>query len=321
MYFVIIIYTALSKMKLVQLSEAKITPPILPKDHLSRNRLVEKVNKALWEGHVCIQAPSGYGKTTLMVELFNTQGISPIWFSISSSENDFIPFLSYLAFALNDGGVELKSTMDILNAERLQDLGQIKEQFLVDLEISSKNIVIVLDDFHLITDKEVIDFVWRMIERSGEKTRILIGSRTRLPAKGDWKNIPLLTIIEPNELRFSPQEYLEFKEKLTHSSVYNDQEYQEGWIAGINISLKRPEAWQNQSTVDLIKNAVDEFEKPELVYFLATLDLFNAELCKSILGDSEIIDELLRSVIILVQIAGETQNFRLHHFCQEPYCA
>ncbi len=304
-------------MKLVQLSEAKVTPPALSKDHLSRNRLVEKVNKALCEGHVCIQAPSGYGKTTLMVELLITQDISPVWFSISTSENDLVPFLSYLAFALNNGGVELKSTMEILNAERLKDLDQITEQFLVDLENSNKQITIVLDDFHLINDKEVIEFVWRMIERCGENTRILIGSRTVIPAEGEWKNIPLLTIIEPNELRFSPQEYLEFKEKLVHSSVYNDKEYQEGWIAGINISLKRPEALQYQSTVELIRNAAASFVRPELVYFLASLDMFNAKLCKAILGDDKIIDELSRSIIILVQIDDKAHHFRLHHFCQE----
>ena len=301
----------------VQLSEAKITPPALSKDHLSRNRLVKKVNKALLEGHVCIQAPSGYGKTTLMVELLNTQGIRPIWLSISSSENDLIPFLSYLAFALSTGGDELKSIMEILTSERLHDLDQIKAQFLVDLGNTSKTITIVLDDFHLITDKEVIDFVWSMIERSGENIRILIGSRARLPARGDWKNIALLTIIEPNELRFSPQEYLEFKEKVIHSSVYNELEYQEGWIAGINISLKRPEALQYQSTVELIKNAASNFVKPEFVYFLASLDMFNAELCNAILGDDKIIDELSRSIIILVQIDDKAQHFRLHHFCQE----
>jgi ATP/maltotriose-dependent transcriptional regulator MalT len=301
----------------VQLSEAKITPPTLPKDHLSRNHLVKKMDKALCDRHLCIQAPSGYGKTTLMVELLNTQDINAVWFSISSSENDLIPFLSYLAFALNSGGVELKLTMEILTAERLQNLDQIKEQFLVDLENSSKKNTIVLDDFHLITDKEVIDFVWKMIERCVENTRILIGSRTRLPAKGDWKNIPILAIIEPNELRFSPQEYLEFKEKLIHSSVYIEQEYQEGWIAGINISLKRPEALQYQSTVELIKNTAANFVNPEFVYFLASLNLFNAELCNAILGDDKIIDELSRSIIILVQIDDKAQHFRLHHFCQE----
>jgi DNA-binding CsgD family transcriptional regulator len=207
--------------------------------------------------------------------------------------------------------------MEILTAERLQDLDQIKAQFLVDLENSNKQITIVLDDFHLITDKEVIDFVWSMIERSGENIRILIGSRMCLPAEGNWKNIPLLTIIEPNELRFSPQEYLEFKEKVIHSSVYNELEYQEGWIAGINISLKRPEALQYQSTVELIKNAASNFVKPEFVYFLASLDMFNAELCNAILGDAKIIDELSRSIIILVQIDDKAQHFRLHHFCQE----
>ncbi|MFT5647257.1 MAG: LuxR family maltose regulon positive regulatory protein, partial [Aureispira sp.] len=301
----------------VQLSEIKITPPALSKDHLSRNHLVKKVRKVLCDGHVYIQAPSGYGKTTLMVEVVNTHVLSPVWFSISNSDNDLIPFLSYLALALKRAGVVLKPTMDILNAKRLQDLDQIKEQFLVDLENSRIECTIVFDDFHLITNREVIDFVWRMLERCVEKTRILIGSRTRLPAEGDWKNIHLLTVIESNELRFSRQEYLELKEKLTHSSVYSDQEYQEGWIAGINISLKKPEALEYQSTVELIKNAVTNFGNPTVVYFLASLDLFNAKLCEAILGDDNIIDELSRSIIILVQIADKAQHFRLHHFCQE----
>ena len=304
-------------MQSVQLTGAKMTPPALPEDHLSRNRLVKKINDALCDGHVCINAPSGYGKTTLLAELFRNQDNDTIWLSVSRSENSFFPFFSYLAHILNNAGVELRTTMALLKVGRLQDLGKIQEQFLVDLAHGNKNISMVLDDFHLITDKVVLDFVWSMMARCWKNTRIIIGSRTRLAVRGDWKNIPLLTTIEPNELRFSPQEYLEFKEKLFHAPVFKDEEYQEGWIAGINISLKRPEAWQNQSTVDLIKNAVDEFEKPELVYFLATLDLFNPELCNSILGDSKIIDELLRSIIILVQTDEETQSFRLHHFCQE----
>ena len=304
-------------MNSVQLSLAKTTAPQLSKDHVPRRDLVKKISSALIDRHVFIHAPSGYGKTSLMVEICNTKANKPVWFSISSSENSLTTFLVYLSHILNNTGITLKSTMAILNANRLQDSSRIKEQFLIDIENWSKKELIVLDDFHLITDQDVLEFVWNMIKRCSKSIRLLISSRTRIPAVKDWQIIPLLSTIEPKELQFSTQEYLEFKKNLKNSSIYNNDEYQEGWIAGINISLKQREGLRSQSTVELIKNAIYEFEKPEYIYLLASLDMFDSELCRTIMGDDKILDQLSGSPIILIQIDGEIQHFRLHHFCQD----
>ncbi|GGZ69842.1 LuxR C-terminal-related transcriptional regulator [Algibacter mikhailovii] len=304
-------------MNAFQLSSAKITPPVLTKDHLSRSALVNKITQTLTNGHVFMHAPSGYGKTTLMVELCNTKSINPVWFSISSSEDKLIIFLMYLAHALHNDGVNLRATMAILNANRIQDTSKLKAQFLIDLENETKDLLIVLDDFHLITDTDIQDFVGSIIKRSLDSTRIMISSRSRFPVHIDWKVIPLVTIIEPKALQFSTEEYLNFKKILKHTNIYKDSEFQEGWIAGINIALKHPEALKSQSTVDLIKNAVSKFDKPEYIYLLASLDMFNSELCRTVLGDDNIIDQLSSSSIILVQIDAPIQHFRLHHFCQD----
>ncbi|MCO4820784.1 MAG: AAA family ATPase [Flavobacteriaceae bacterium] len=304
-------------MNSVQFSLAKTTAPQLTKDHVPRRDLVKKINSALIDRHVFIHAPSGYGKTSLMVEICNTKANKPVWFSISSNENSLTTFLIHLSQTLNNAGITLKSTIAILKANRLQDSSRIKEQFLIDIENWSKKELIVLDDFHLITDQDVLEFVWNMIKRCGQSIRLLISSRARIPGVRDWQIIPLLTTIEPKELQFSTQEYLEFKKNLKNSSIYNDDEYQEGWIAGINISLMQREGLRSQSTIELIRNAIYEFEKPEYIYLLASLDMFDSELCRTIMGDDKILDQLLGSPIILIQIDGEIQHFRLHHFCQD----
>ena len=66
-------------------SLARITPPIAVPHFLARHHLIERLNKPAPHA-TFIVAPSGYGKTTLAVQLLNEISIPAIWYSVDKND-------------------------------------------------------------------------------------------------------------------------------------------------------------------------------------------------------------------------------------------
>jgi LuxR family transcriptional regulator, maltose regulon positive regulatory protein len=71
-------------------------PGIVP-----RRALVERLLDSSTAALICVVAPPGYGKTTLLAQWSERKGQRVGWVSIDRRDNDSVVLLSYLAAALD----------------------------------------------------------------------------------------------------------------------------------------------------------------------------------------------------------------------------
>jgi len=106
--------------------------------------------------------------------------------------------------------------------------------------------MVVLDDFHRIEEKEVIDTVEAMLNCAPPHAHFIIGSRTPLPFSISRLKINnQLDEISQQELSFSNQEALTFvKSHLPISespqNAHNLIARLDGWITGLKILCQSP---------------------------------------------------------------------------------
>ena len=74
--------------------------PKLREDLVTRTRLVNKLNKASGKKLICINAPAGYGKSTLIAEWIKQINKCVAWIQLDKNDNDLGQFLSYFVLSL-----------------------------------------------------------------------------------------------------------------------------------------------------------------------------------------------------------------------------
>src|SRR5581483_5686454 len=82
------------------LFESKLRPPSLRPGTVSRTTLVDRLSTGRRLPIVAIEAPAGYGKSTLAAEWARSDRRRFAWYSIDERDNDPLVFLSYVATAL-----------------------------------------------------------------------------------------------------------------------------------------------------------------------------------------------------------------------------
>ncbi|MBU0494358.1 MAG: LuxR C-terminal-related transcriptional regulator [Chloroflexi bacterium] len=230
---------------------------------VSRPRLIEGLDAGLLRapGVTLISAPAGYGKTTLLSAWLHTlialppspfqgegPGVRVAWLSLDEGDNDRPRLLAYLVAALQ--GVQAGIGEPLLAA--LQPAGMpgapqpATETLLTGLinEIAAvpARLVLVLDDYHLITAQPIHDALAFLIDHLPGNLYLVIATRAdpplpiaRLRARGQ------LTELRQADLRFTPDEAAEFLRRvmglpLSTGDVTALASRTEGWIAGLQLA-------------------------------------------------------------------------------------
>jgi LuxR family maltose regulon positive regulatory protein len=132
---------------------SKMVPPASRAGLITRGGL-QSLLQARLEGKLClVEAPAGFGKTTLLAQWQATGGGRVAWVSLDEGDNDPTRFWTYVVEALrtvepNVGTAALTALQRTsLNHERV-----ILPSLLNDLSGIAPPLVLVLDDYHLITN-------------------------------------------------------------------------------------------------------------------------------------------------------------------------
>ena len=114
------------------------------------NRLNNRL-KTILEAHLTIvEAPTGYGKSTVIKEYLNKTNVDVIWFSIDSSDKDaFITDFSNRMKALS---AETAETIRNIGFPKDDKSSMLFAKSLFEIEFMSKTLL-VLDNYHLISDE------------------------------------------------------------------------------------------------------------------------------------------------------------------------
>src|SRR5918992_2657525 len=227
------------------LLETKLHIPRRRRGLVARPRLVERLRRASESRLTLVSAPAGFGKSTLLAEWLaavSAEGGSTAWLSLDESDNDPALFWSYLIGALQTaaGGVG-GHALSLLQSPQ-PPIEAALVTLLNDLSAISDDVVLVLDDYHVIDSGDVQDGMAFLLEHLPPQLRLVIAGRAdpalplaRLRGRGE------LVEIRAADLRFTPEEAAAYLNgvmglTLTAHDVAALEGRTEGWIAALQLA-------------------------------------------------------------------------------------
>ena len=336
-----------------QVLTTKLYPPPPRPNLVARARLVERLNAGLNPGNqlVLISASAGFGKTTLASEWIHE--LDPdwcvTWVSLDSEDNNPTRFLAYLIAALQriDAGIG-ENVIPVLQSPHPSPLSELVAQLINQIAATGKKVLLVLDDYHLITAEPVHQAVQLLIERHPNWMHTVILTREdppfplpRMRVRGQ------MTEIRERDLRFTLPEAQAFLVEamgveLSAEDVEMLKERTEGWAAGLQLAALALEdtadpsarhafieafAGSDRFIVDYLISEVLERQSESARRFLldtSILERFCAELCDQVVyaeagsGRSEpVLEDFEQGNMFLVPLDNQRQWFRYHHLFAE----
>ena len=320
----------------------KIFIPASRPNTVFRSSLIRKITEGLAQGgkFTLVSAPAGYGKTTLIIEWLKTIDREHAWFSIDTGDNNPQRFFTYLVASLqtihNGFG---KEVANLLRSPQLPDPETIATLLINQIIDEGKPIVLVLDDYHVITNEYLHRTLEIIIENSPIIFHIVIVTRhDPLLTLGKWRASNQLTELRIDDLRFSDQEVAAFfaqtmQLSLKDSQVITLKDRTEGWIAGLQLaalSLRGREeqgindfidkfSGSHRYVIDYLFDEVLRLQKVEIKEFLcntAVLGRLCASLCDELMdrNDSKsILISLEQTNLFLIPLDEKRQWYRYHH--------
>ena len=320
--------------------ETKLHAPTTREGWVDRPELIQYLASAAAR-LVLVDAPAGFGKTTLVAQWRSSalDGRPFAWVSLDSGDNDPSRLWWHVVCALQRASPEFVSS-EILTALRAKvpDLaGTVLPMLVNGLAALDEPVVLVLDDYHVISDRGCHDQVAFLLLHLPLSAQMVVITRAdpplplaRLRAAGE------LAEIRARELRFTPPEaaalvYAVCAVELSEPDLASLVERTEGWPAGVYLaalSLRgnaSPSVFVHQFTgdnrfiVDFLAEEVLSRQPDEVRRFLtrtAILSRFCAPLCDAVVGSAnaaEIIDTLERENLFVVPLDETRRWFRYHH--------
>jgi len=246
--------------------------PPLRKHSVFRSSLIDKLNLSSGGELIIITAPAGYGKSTLVSQWLHHFPHTFAWLTLDSSHNAPLQFWRYILNALQSiqpsVGIEAKQFIEQSEAFQVSD---VVVSLLNDLDqLSSYNeanvndtlnsaITLVLDDFHLLENKQLLSLINLFLDHQPSGIRLIITSREAPPlalAKRRANN--QLVTFTSKDLAFSFKESQQFFSEamaleLEESTVNNLLKGTEGWVAGLQLAALSLKSG-NINTEELVKN-------------------------------------------------------------------
>jgi LuxR family maltose regulon positive regulatory protein len=314
-------------------------PPFRPSS-ISRPVLLDALEKGLTSKLTLISAPAGFGKTTILSEWAQKCERPFTWFSVDERDNDhqrfFIHFIAAMQRIEADIGI---TSLESLQAPQFPPL----ESFLTGMinEISGISIpfVLVLDDYHLISDRLVHEGLIFLVENLPPQLHLVISGRAdppwptaRLRAQG------MMNEIRTSDLRFSSEEVAQFlldvmALRLTSKDISALEARTEGWIAGLQmaaLSMKgrrdissfiRSFTGSHRFIMDYLVEEILEGQNSNIQNFLlktSILDQMTAGLCNAMvegmtIEDQEVDEDEQESIRLVSPISGQQILEYLEH--------
>ncbi len=322
--------------------------PIETKLHAPRSRR-EWMERAQLTGYladtaarlVLVDAPPGFGKTTLVAQWRSRPGEGRrfAWVSLDRGDDDPDRLWWYVVSALQRACPEIDGDV-ILTALRMQAqdvAGSVLPILVNELAIISAPVVLVLDDYHEIKNGSCHDQITFLLHHLPPTAQIVLITRAdpplplgRLRADGE------LVEIRQRELRFTPAETAALVHavagiQLSEPDLADLAARTEGWPTGVYLaalSLRghpapgafvRQFTGENRFIVDFLAEEVLNRQPGEIRQFLvrsSILARFCAPLCDAVTGSAgaaEIIKVLERENLFLVPLDDSRQWYRYHH--------
>jgi LuxR family maltose regulon positive regulatory protein len=154
----------------IHILRTKLHRPWVPRDHVHRVRLVERLEQGRQRPLTLVSAPAGCSKSTLVSCWLEACDCPSAWVSLHEQDNDLRLFLTYFVAAVQTiFSHAVSETMVLVNAPTLPPLSFLAGSLANELDLIEEDFVLVLDDIHCIQDQSVYELLTELLERKGKK--------------------------------------------------------------------------------------------------------------------------------------------------------
>lgn len=318
------------------LLKTKYSVPGSNRQLLPRPLLNQKLGEALKCRITVITAPAGYGKTTAVVKWLESISLPSVWLSIDGGDNDPVIFWRYIFSALDGVSKDIgKETEYVLASSELMKANVHISILLDRLSDTGFDFIFVLDDLHLIRNKEILDALQSFISYLPSNMHLMLISRTEPRLKLSRHSLKEdLLRLNAKELLFRPEEIEQyFKARgffLQKDELQRIESYTEGWAAAlvaVALSLKREnnihsaingvESCSRHIENYLVEDVMNTWthEQWDFMEKVSILDNLCGPLCEAVTGygDERLLRELYDENHFLIALDEEGEWFRFHH--------
>ena len=318
----------------------KVTAPRVPKHQIVRQRLQANGEAFRDRPLILVQAPAGYGKTSLLAQWRRehlAQGAVVAWLSVQA-DDDPQRLVQGLVLAVRSGAG--KPTFGhTLFQTTIGDTFEGVTTWLAEIAQMAVDVVVVVDDVDRLRPaaREALAYVLR---NAPANLRVLVGAR--VDAKlgiDDLVAYGQCALVGPAQLRFQLDETIElvharFGNRVDRDAAARLHELTEGWPLGLQLAIsvmaaavdpqaeaaeiaQRGGAQRGQFVSLLLANLDDD--DAALLTKVAILDDVHPDLCRAIVGGADAAERLRRLARDTpIFVAGEESDWlRMHALARE----
>ena len=320
--------------------ESKLMLPRVHTGTLRRARLFELLDDVDGAALTVLDAPVGYGKTTLLRSWCAERAEPVIWMTLDGSDDDPVRLWTHLATGVARLGDGLGNPTLTRPGVRPAAVETGVDELMNGLVAYDRPATIVLDDLHTVRSETSLRSIKHAIERLPPTVRLVVATRSE-PAisLAPLRASRALIEIRARELAFTVDEARELiaREgiKLSGDSLELLVERTEGWPAGLYLAalwlrdFAEPDegvqafAGSARQVADYLTAEVLTALDPPTRDFLvrtAVLDRFTPELCDAVVDREDsaaVVAQLARSNMFLVASDARGEWYRYHHLFGE----
>jgi LuxR family maltose regulon positive regulatory protein len=321
----------------------KLVPPWTRPTAVTRQRLLTRLNQAATPLTVIV-APAGWGKTTVLAQWVaqDAERAPTAWLTLDETDNDPVRYWTYVVAALQRDDPQIAApALTALRVPGLEPLDIAVPSLINDLAGRHAQRTLVLDDYHLITERRIHEAMEFLLTYLPSSVRVVIAARfdpplplARLRARGQ------LTEIRQDDLAFAAAEATGLVTDVAAVAFGDDQvaglvERTEGWAAGLHLAAltlrgapepgRRAEEIRgdDRHVVDYLSSEVlarlPEDHRRFLVHS-SVLDRLSGTLCDAALdrsGSGDLLDALEQAGLFLVPLDERREWYRYHRLFRD----
>jgi LuxR family maltose regulon positive regulatory protein len=316
----------------------KLHPPPVPAQMVARERLFERLREGQGRRLSLVAGPAGFGKSTLLAAWRESEAERrPVaWVTLDEGDDDAVVLWSHAIEALCRACPALPYE-ELAAAVMAAPLLEVALPRLVNALIDAGEVVLVLDDFHRLSNSPARASVGWFVDHLPAGVQLVLSTRVdpALPL-GALRARGQLLELRADDLRFTAAEAHEFLNgRLGLGLADGDVDLlvarTEGWPAGIYLAalsladkpdkaeLVRAFDGTSAHVVDFLSSEVLGAYDADLQTFMlrtAVLERLCVPLCDAVLeepGSAAALESLARTNLFLLPLDDQRRWFRFHH--------
>lgn len=325
----------------------KTFKPPVRKNYVDRKILINQLEKGLILPFTMVSAATGYGKSVLVSQWLEKSDHDYGWLSLDKEHNNIYVFLNYFLYLLKKQypkkNFDLESLINTIDIP----LNLIINTIIDDLDKLEKLFVLILDDYHIISEEKIHQIINTVLRYPPEHFHLVILTQRDPP----FQLVRMRSRFRLNELRmkdliFTTDEALKLRSLISSKAKNNEVETlvqkTEGWVTGITVGLmglvqgisfnKVLEALHSRNSIisDLLDEAILNglpIETQKYLELLSLIEQFSEDLVKRMVAAID--DEDLNRIsvedlfytskkrnLFLIPLDNKGEWYRFHHLFQ-----